>query len=112
MEQINELIRQQIGEIIMREVSLKGGVFLTVAKVDTSKDLRYTRISLGIYPETETRYVLESLRKELFGIQGSLNKKLHLRPLPRIQFVADSTEQEADEVEKILHKIHSEKNEE
>ncbi len=105
LEKINELIQQQIAEIITRELDLKPGVFVTVAKVDTTRDLRYTRIFLSIFPEREANYVLETLKKEIYNLQGILNKKLAMRPLPRIEFIQDSTESKADEVEKILKTI-------
>ena len=111
IEKINELIRQEVGALLMREVTFKSGVLVTTAKVDTTPDFRYTRISLSVYPETETNYVLKTLKNEIFDIQGKLNKKLKIRPLPRIQFVIDETEVEADRVEKLLERIHSEKGE-
>jgi ribosome-binding factor A len=111
MEKINELIRDLLGEILTRELTLKAGVFPTIAKVDTTKDLRYTRIFLSVYPEKEEGYVLQALRNEMFEIQGKLNKKLHIRPLPRVEFLIDKTEVEADEVEKILHQLQKEKDE-
>jgi ribosome-binding factor A len=105
ISKINELIKQQIAEIISRELSLKPGIFLTVAKVDTSRDLRYTRIFISIFPERETRYVLETLKKELYFLQGRLNKRLFLKIIPRMEFVADTTEAQADKIEKLLDDV-------
>jgi ribosome-binding factor A len=108
IQRVNELIRQEIAQILAREVGFKPGIFLTVAKVDTTKDLRYTRIFVSIFPEKETEYVMKTLGKEMYKIQGTINKKLHLKPLPRIEFKVDTTESEADEIEKILKKIGDE----
>ena len=85
-----------------RELSLKQGVFITIAKVDTSKDLRYTRISVSVFPESEANYVKETLKKERPGLQKKLHEKLYMKPLPRISFRIDTTAEEADKVEKIL----------
>ena len=102
---INELIRQHVNDIILKELSLKGGVFVTIAKVDTTPDLRYTRIFVSIFPESEINYAMKTLQKEAYRIQGSLNKKLHMKPLPKVEFRADFTESKADEIEKILKEI-------
>lgn len=102
---INSLIHRYLGEIISQELSLKAGVFVTVAKVDTTPDLRYTRIFVSIFPEKEINYALKTLEKELYRIQGRLNKKLTMRPLPKIEFKIDLTESRADEIEKLLKKI-------
>jgi ribosome-binding factor A len=102
---INSLIQKHIGEILTRDISLKPGVFVTVAKVDTTPDLRYTRIFVSIFPEKEIDYAAKTLEKELYRIQGALNKKLSMRPLPKIEFKIDMTESKADEIEKLLKEI-------
>jgi ribosome-binding factor A len=102
---INELIKQHVNDIILKELSLKSGVFVTISKVDTTPDLRYTRISVSIFPEKEIDYAEKTLKKEMYRIQGSLNKKLYMRPLPKIQFITDMTESEADKIEKLLKEI-------
>jgi ribosome-binding factor A len=105
IQKINELIRQTVNDIFLKELSLKEGVFVTITKVDTSRDLRYTRVFVSIFPERETGYVTRALANEIYGIQGKLNKKLHMRPLPKIEFRTDTTEAKADEIEKILKEI-------
>jgi len=105
ISKINELVKQQVSEIISRELNLKPGVFLTIAKVDTSPDLRYTRIFVSIFPEKETNYALKTLKKETYFIQGKLNKKLFLKIIPKIEFSIDTTELNADSIEKILNDI-------
>jgi len=105
IEKVNELIKRHIGEILARELDLKPGLFITVSKVDTSPDLRYTRIFLSIFPEKETHYVLETLHHEMYSIQGCLNKKLKMRPLPRIEFRVDDTEIKADKIEKLIKQL-------
>lgn len=105
ISKVNELIKQQISEIISREINLKPGVFLTVSKVDTSNDLSYTHIFISVFPEREINYALETLKKETYFLQGRINKKLFIKKVPRIEFVLDTTEAEADEVEKILKEI-------
>jgi ribosome-binding factor A len=108
ISKINELVKQQIMELISRELTLKPGIFLTVAKVDTSRDLRYTRIFISIFPEKETQYALETLKKEAYFLQGKLNKKLFLKVVPRIEFFLDKTEATADVIEKTLNELKKE----
>ncbi|HOF42599.1 MAG TPA: 30S ribosome-binding factor RbfA [Candidatus Moranbacteria bacterium] len=102
---INELIKRHVSELLSRELSLKPGIFLTVSKVDTSRDLRYTKIFISVFPHKESEYAIKTLEKEIYSIQGSLNKKLNVKPLPRLEFHLDSTEEEADKIEKILREL-------
>ena len=99
---INELVRQQLAEIMEKGLSLKPGVFITIAKVDTTKDLRYTRVSISVFPADEINYVMQTLKKEMSRLQNELFGKLHMKPSPRLSFEIDRTEEEADKVEKIL----------
>ena len=105
IEKINALIQRNLGEIIPRELSLKSGVFITIAKVDTTPDLRYTRVFVSIFPEKETAYALKALANEIYTLQGALNKILIMKPLPRIEFKVDTTESKAAVVEKLLKQI-------
>lgn len=102
---VNELIRKYVSDIILRELSLKSGVFVTIAKVDTSPDLRYTRVFVSVFPENEFGYTMKTLEKEQSTIQKKLNKKLQMKPLPRLEFRSDFTESKADEIEKLLKEI-------
>ena len=102
IQKINKLIKRHLGEIFLKELSLKPGLFLTVSKVDTTPDLRYTQVFISVFPYKEADYAIKTLIKELYSIQGSLNKKLKMRPLPKLEFKLDPTEEEADKIEKIL----------
>ncbi len=102
---LNKLIRTHLGEIFQRELSLKPGVFVTISKVDTTPDLRYTRVLLSVFPFKDSQYVLKTVGKEKYSLQGALNRKLVTKPLPRLVFQIDSTEEKADEIEKILLQI-------
>lgn len=105
VDRVNELIKESLAKIIHEEADIPPGIFLTVVKVDTSKDLRYARVFVSVFPEKHFGKTMESLEKKIYMLQGSLNKKLHMRPLPRIEFMADKTEVEADKIERILKSV-------
>ncbi len=105
LKKINALLQRHIAEIMNRELELKPGVFITVSKVDTTSDLRYAHVFVSIFPEKEADYILKTLKKEIYHLQGKLNKKLSMKPLPRIDFRRDNTEAKADVIEKILRNL-------
>lgn len=78
------------------------GVFVTVTKVDTSRDLRYAGVFLSVFPEKKFGEIFGILKNNIYSLQGKLNKKLNMKPLPRIEFISDKTEVEADKIEKLL----------
>jgi len=105
IEKINELIKRYLGEIMTQELDLKSGVFITISKVDTTPDLRYTRVFISVFPEKDIDYAMKTLKKEIYKLQGMLNRKLAMKPLPKIEFKVDLTEAKADEIEKLLKEI-------
>lgn len=104
---VNALIQEVLSKNLGKELSLKPNVFLTIGKVDTTRDLRYTRVFISVYPESESHYVMKTLQKECYRLQKSLYDKLHMKPLPRLSFELDKTELEADKVEKLLNEIRA-----
>ena len=105
IDKINELIKHQVNDIILKDLSLKSGVFVTISKVDTTSDMRYARVFISIFPEREINYAAKTLNREIFRIQGELNKRLKTKILPRIEFRVDMTESKADEIEKLLKEL-------
>ena len=87
---VNELIKQELGNILVREVSIPG-VLVTIISVETSKDLRYSRALLSIFPEKKTGTTLKILKKEVYKIQKELDKRLFMRPVPKIRFTIDKS---------------------
>jgi ribosome-binding factor A len=102
---VNDLLRDLIAQGMNTQVSFKPGVLVTVTKLRTSKDLRHAFFSVSIFPENETHYVEETLKKELFAIERFVHSKLYMKPLPRLKFEVDSTALNADAVEKILKSL-------
>ncbi|HWQ60366.1 MAG TPA: ribosome-binding factor A [Candidatus Fimivivens sp.] len=100
--QINDLIRELLGDLVLREVAFKTGTLVTITRTDTSADLRHSRVFVSIYPEQETGYALKTLEHERKKLQGALHRKLHMKPLPLISFHSDTTERNADIVERII----------
>lgn len=105
LAKINELIKISVAEIISREIEIPSGVLLTVTKVDVSRDLRYARIFVSVFPEKKFGKIMNFLQKKIYLIQGVLNRKISMKPLPRIEFIADKTEAKADKIEKLLRKL-------
>lgn len=109
LEKINSLIREELGKLFLTETSLKEGVFVTIAKVRVTPDIRNAFVSVSVFPEHETEYALKSLQKELSKIQQHLNLRLSMRPLPRLILESDETEQQAQAVEEAISVLKKER---
>ena len=107
-ERVNELIRTHVASLLAKEVSFKQGVLVTVAKVEVTPDLRQAFVGVSVFPVEEEGYVMETLHKELYRLQGALNQLLHMQPLPKLRFSVDLTEANAQVVEDLLLQINRE----
>ena len=108
LEKINELLREELGRIFHRDTHLKTGVFVTITKVRTSPNLKESCVFISVFPEQETEYAMTSLTNELYKLQGLLNRRLFLRPIPRILLERDNSERNAQAVEDRLEDLKKE----
>jgi len=104
IEKVNQLLKQQVSQILLKEVDF-GRSLVTIISVDTSPDLKQAKIKISIIPTKENEQVLRVIQKNIFGVQQELNKKLYMKPVPKIRFEIDKIEEKAQEVERILGKV-------
>lgn len=103
--QINELIRHELAELILTEVEFPQGCFVTIVEVETSKDLRHATVWISVLPGYLLKKALDKLRVNIGHLQFLLNKRLSIKPLPRIRFAVDRTEEKAADIEQLLDRI-------
>lgn len=102
LEKINELIKQELGKIILENEEFSPGVLATIMGVETSQDILHSNVFISAYPEKKCKEVLAVLNRHIFSLQQELNKKLKMHPVPKIRFVLDKTEAQAEKLEKIM----------
>ena len=105
ISQVNELIRQELNKLLLTEVEFSKNCLVTIIKVETSKDLRHAKVWLSVMPIAYTKKVLDKLNLNIGHLQFLLNKKLATRPLPRLAFAIDDTEQKASDIEALLDRV-------
>lgn len=103
IDKVNELIKQEVSKTIEKEVSSEVG-FLTVTSVDVTPDLRLADIWISIYNKKieKPEEVFEKLTPV---IQKILNKRLHLKYVPKITLKIDRSSAYAFEIENTLDKL-------
>ena len=89
IEKINELIKQEVGKLILKEADISRDVLVTVIKADTSPDLRSSAIYITALPEIKEQEILRELEFKTFDIQQELNKKIRVKFVPKIEFKID-----------------------
>jgi len=108
IEKLNNLFREELAKIIDRELEFPEGVLVTITKVETSPDGHYADVLLSIFGKKE-REAMENLRKNVYTIQHMLNRKMRIRPVPKIRFAVDESEEKREGVEKSLMELKKKK---
>ena len=102
---INSLLKKEVSYILQREAEIDKNILITISEIQTSPNLIEARVYVSIIPEEKEKESFKALEKNIFHIQKAINKRLKIRPVPKIKFVLDHSIKEAGDIEEILNKI-------
>jgi ribosome-binding factor A len=91
MEKVNSQIKRQLMEIISKEVDDPDMDFLSITRVETTSDLRESKVYFSLLDETKyenARAVLEKMNK---FIRHHLGKRIRMKFLPQLKFLPDDS---------------------
>ncbi|HXK31887.1 MAG TPA: ribosome-binding factor A [Candidatus Paceibacterota bacterium] len=99
---VNQLIKKELSQIILREIDFSPGILVTLTRVETVPNLSESRIYLSVIPEARQEKAFIMLRNKVWHLQQLLNKRLRMRPIPKICFIEEKETLEAGKIEEIL----------
>ena len=102
---INELIKRELGQIILREIEMPENAVVTLTRVAASGNLQQAKVYISVVPDEKAHEVLKTLGQNVFAIQQILNRKLKMRPVPKILWVMEKATAEAQRIEELLAQI-------
>ncbi len=113
--QINQLIRQELSQMILREIEFPKEVLVTITRVETSLDLRKAKVYISVMPVLSTgkpnkkhiSEVLQILNKNIYNLQQKINKKLQMKTVPKIEFKEEKQINKSLRIEELLKQIKS-----
>ncbi len=109
LQRVNQLIKKELGQIFLREVEFPQEVLSTITRVETSPNLIEAKIFVSTFPENRSPEVLKILNSQVYQLQQKLNKRLKMRPIPKIEFFEEKKTAEAGQIEEILSRIKKRK---
>jgi len=104
IDKVNSLLEHEISKIILREFDFTG-TLVTLTHVETTANLIEAKVYISVFPEEKSERAIKSLNNNVIGMQKQINKKLNMRPIPRIKFVADKDISYAGKIEEMLNKL-------
>ena len=109
IERVNSLIRQEISELLRRQVKdPRLDNLVAVTDVSTSPDLRYAKIFVSrIGSEEEKQEILSVLAAASGFFRNELAKRLKLRHIPELSFQWDDSIERGDYLLKLIDEVNS-----
>ena len=105
LKKINELIKQELSQILLREEEFGEGVLATILDVDTTADQKEATIIFSVWPDDKGTEVLKKLNARIWQLQQFLNKRLSMHPVPKIRFILNTDEVASQRVEELINKV-------
>jgi ribosome-binding factor A len=108
MRRINELLREVIATEVVR-LKDPGIGFVTITGVDTSPDLRASRVYYTVLGEADEREeTLKALRRAAPRLRSALGEQVRLKYLPVLEFHYDEAIERGIRMDQLLHDLEKE----
>ena len=105
-KQLDELFRQEIAEIVSREVADPRIGFATITDVETSPDLRHAQVWVSVIGQPKERdTTIEALGRAMPFVRRELGHRLRLKRIPELHVRLDDTAERGTRVLRLLHEI-------
>ncbi len=110
VDRLNSLLREVLSEVIRKDVDNPDiDEFVTVTRVDISKDLRYAKVYISMLGSPEKKeQTLKALESASGFIGFTASKKVVMRFFPSLRFFIDDTVDKVMRIEELLGEIKKE----
>lgn len=104
--QVNELLKQEIGRILLREMQDPRLEGLAITEVRTSKDLQHAQVFVSCLGNTERRQTIqEALERGAGHIRHLLGQRVRLKYTPQLRFTMDDSYDRANRILEMLKHV-------
>ena len=103
---VNSLIEKELGPVLQEFLDWQKGL-VTITKVETSRDMKYAKIWISIFNGDDEK-ILDHLTKNIYDIQGELNKSFQTKIIPRISFHLDTSPRYVEHIDELIREVHEE----
>ena len=111
IEKLQELIKQEMSKMLLREIKDPRIGFVTVTDVEMTGDLREAKIYVSIMGDEEkVQESLKGLKSALGFIRREIGRRIRLRFTPEISFALDTSLDYSEHIQKILLDIEKKGN--
>lgn len=98
---VASVIRKELSILLLREVDFEGAI-VTITEVSIDEGFAWADVFVSVLPTGREADTLRTLKRATPHLHHLLNRKLNIRPMPRIRFKFDRGPEHAAKIEKIL----------
>ncbi len=119
---VNSLIEHSLGPILHEALDWQNGI-VTISRVETSRDMKWAKVWISVFypkstptkknaeqdPAVLDKAILSYLSKNIYHIQGEMNKNFHTKIIPKISFYLDTAPRYVEHIDELIREVHKEK---
>ena len=107
-ERVDELLRQEIGAIVTRDVADPRIGFATITSVETTPDLRHAKVWVSVIGQPAERdATVAALRRAMPFVRHELGSRLRIKRIPDLHVHLDDTAERGTRVLRLLSELES-----
>ncbi len=108
-ERLAVLIKEELGDILQRELKDPRIGFASITNVRVSKDISHAKIYVSVFGDSaQQQATMEGLESAKGFIRSELGKRIRLRSIPELHFTVDTSLEEGSRVLSLLNQIQKE----
>lgn len=112
-EKLQALIKQEMSNMLIRDVKDPRVKFVTITGVEVSNDLSYAKIYVSLYgSEEQQAEAWKGFQSALGFFRREIARRIDLRVAPVLSFHKDTSMEYSAHIESILHELKKEENHE
>jgi len=106
-ERLAEQIRDEVAQMLVRELKDPRLGFTTVTRVELSSGLQHARVLISVLGDVAAQQAtLEGLASASGYIRHEIAQRLRLRRAPEVIFFLDPGAEASQKIEELLHKLN------
>jgi ribosome-binding factor A len=107
-DRVDELLRQEIGAILAREIADPRIGFATITDVETTPDLRHARVWVSVIGQpAERQETLRALGRAMPFVRHQLGERLRIKRIPELHLKEDDTAERGTRVLRLLAELEA-----
>jgi len=105
-KRLGQLLKQEISDMLLREIKDPRIAFASITSVDVAPDLRHAKVLVSVLgSERERKSTMAGLRSAAGYIRRELGQRLRLKYIPEIRIVYDDSIEEGSRILALIDSV-------